>query len=129
MARISTKVGLALKLIVSGRTQTDAAREVGLSLPHLNRALKKTSVQHEMNTLQATLDKEYASLFGKVVNVLREGLNSPDPTIQQNAVRLWFQGSGKQKASVSVTLSAEDVIQKMISGSPMPKIIEHNPDE
>ena len=126
MARISRKVGLALKLIISGRTQVDAARDVGLSPPHLSRALKQALVQQEMQSMQSVLDKEYASLFGRVVEVLREGLNSLDPTIQQNAVRLWFQGSGKQKASVSVTLSAEDVIQKMIAS---PQVIEHVPDE
>lgn len=126
MARISRKVGLALKLIISGRTQVDAARDVGLSPPHLSRALKQAHVQQEMQSMQSVLDKEYASLFGRVVEVLREGLNSLDPTIQQNAVRLWFQGSGKQKASVSVTLSAEDVIQKMIAS---PQVIEHVPDE
>lgn len=126
MARISRKVGLALKLIISGRTQVDAAHDVGLSPPHLSRALKQAHVQQEMQSMQSVLDKEYASLFGRVVEVLREGLNSLDPTIQQNAVRLWFQGSGKQKASVSVTLSAEDVIQKMIAS---PQVIEHVPDE
>ncbi len=128
--RFSPKIRMALRLLTIGTSQIKAAHEAGLSPEHLSRVIQRPEAQKELTRLGMVLDDEYAKLFGKVVEVLRESLEHPDPDVRLNAVNLWFKGSGKQQANINVKLSAEDVIAKLLHDPSMiPQVKELTDDE
>ncbi len=128
--RFSPKIRMALRLLTIGTPQVKAAHEAGLSPEHLCRVIQRPEAQKELTRLGMVLDDEYAKLFGKVVEVLRESLEHPDPDVRLNAVNLWFKGSGKQQANINVKLSAEDVIAKLLHDSSIiPTVKELTDDE
>jgi len=112
--RLSKRARHALRLVASGRTQTEAARETGLTQTHVSRLVNSDIGRKYLAEVEAAIDREFSRLMGQVVDVLREGLRSPDRKERLEAARIYLSARRHTGVKVSVGVSAEDVVKELM---------------
>lgn len=107
-----------LSLHLTGRTAHEISELVGLGEQQVYRILNdERIIQVRQQLLNATSD-EFEALFPKVVEVIRETLQSKDERVQLEAVNIWMKAHGKfqpAKAEGQVVVTAEDVVIQILN--------------
>lgn len=107
-----------LHLHLAGRTIPEIKRLTGYSVGMIYRILGDEKVQHVRQQLLEHTQREFEALFADVVQVVREGLEDPDPRIRLEATNQWLKAHGKfREGSVNIeNITAEDVVFQILQG-------------
>lgn len=82
--------------------------------------LKKEKVKKHIKQLEQDLNLHYDNLFGKFVSTLSDAMDSCDPQIALAGAALYAKTHNRFKDFNEKGLTAEDVIQKLISNRNSP---------
>lgn len=106
-----------LALHLEGASGTEIAKRLGIPLANVYKTLARREVQEARSEALRQLDREFEALYGKVINTLREALESEDPRIRLEATNQWFKASGKyREGGFQISVSAEDIIMQVLRG-------------
>lgn len=107
-----------LAMHLSGKSPKEIQKETGYSQAMYYRILSNPEVLAVRQQLLAQTQMEFEALYSKVVDNLREQLNSKDPEIQLAAQQQFFKATGKYAPKPSdpkgEQLSAEDLVTKLL---------------
>jgi hypothetical protein len=105
-----------LDLHLSGMSIKDIALTTGYSLNSIYRILDSEGIQHVRQQILDSTQQEFQALFRKVVDSVREDLDSYDPKVRVEARRDWLRAHGKVKESGGNQFTAEDMVVQIMNG-------------
>ena len=99
---------------LAGASARQISELTGYKLPTIYKILSDSRVVQIRQQLLKHTQEEFEALYPKVVQVLREELDSGDHSIRLKASDQWLHASGRYKsdaaAGTTVNLTAEDVV-------------------
>lgn len=107
----------AIKLYALGKftTQVEAAAYASMHPNRFNTILQSPAGQAILNEVRKELDFRFDSLFKKTIDVIDMALDHPEPSVALAGASLFLKTNKGTK--VNVELSAEDVVQQIMSGT------------
>lgn len=99
----------------SGEAVTSIAKGVSQSTSRIWAILRQPDVKAYLAEIREIYNAEMEALFGKVVETLREALNSSDHTIALSGAALHMKIMERLKGKTE-EVTAEDVINRILSG-------------
>jgi predicted DNA-binding protein (UPF0251 family) len=114
-SRLSPKLEQAVRLwVVSGEEQDVVAMRCGIDKATLRSAINSPAGKSVMTEVRGALDHKFQGLFDQVITVVKDGLIHPDPSVALASANLWLRHN--KATEVKVTLTAEDIVQKLLAG-------------
>lgn len=111
--RIHPAVDLALRTYyTTGRTLEECAAVNNVKVSLLRSMVNSTEGEALRAQVQGDLDRHFQSLYKKVIRVLDDALEHPEPSVALAGANLWLKSNKGTK--VEVTLTAEDVVKKLM---------------
>ena len=112
---LGTNMDLAVRMYAAtGKSMNAVAKASNVSPEGLRMALKSQAGQQVLNDIRGELDTQFSALYKKVIRTVEEGLDHAETQVALASASLWLKYEKATK--VEVSLSAEDVIQKIMSG-------------
>jgi len=109
-----------LHLHLSGRTVQEIKELTSYSVPMIYRILGDNRILSLRQQILEVTQKEFEALFADVVDVIRTSLASDDERIRLEGTNQWLKAHGKFReggGSLTVNITAEDVVQNILNGS------------
>ena len=106
-----------LRLHLEGLSQVKISERTGYGQCAVSRILNHPLIQLARQQSMMETEREFEALFEKVVDNIREQLDSQDPMVQLAAQNQWFKANGKfapKQSSNEEQLTAEDVVSKLL---------------
>lgn len=103
---------------LSGRTVAQISELTGYKTPTIYKILSDKRVSQMRQMLLNHTQLEFEALYPKVVDALREALDSSDTSMKLKASDQWLHASGKYKgdgAGTQVNITAEDVVFNILN--------------
>lgn len=118
---LSPKLEQAVRLwTIEGEEIKTIALRCGLDVSTLRYAINSPQGKAITAGVRGALDHKFQGLFTKVIDTVREGLEHPDPTIALASANLWLRHN--KTTEIKVTLTAEDIVQRLIAGEEIPDV-------
>ncbi len=106
-----------LALYLKGKSPQEISELTGYASGYVYHIINNPSTQSVRQQLLDQTNQDLESLFGKVVENIRQQLDSKDPQIQLAAQTQFFKATGKytpKQANKGSELTAEDVVSKLL---------------
>ena len=117
-AVIPHKWGLILRLHLAGKTVKEIAALVDMQEQTIYRILRRPQIEEQRRMLLTDIERDFEALYSRVVNNLREQLDSTDPQVQLAAQTQFFKATGKfqpKRSESEEKLTAEEVVSKLLA--------------
>jgi len=101
-------------LHLAGKKCEEIKQITGYSTAMVYRILSRDDVQHYRQQLLATTQQEFEALFSKVVDTIRQSLDSSDENVRLAATQQWLKYHGKRFEAKSSEVTAEDVVAHIL---------------
>jgi hypothetical protein len=107
--KLDTRAELGLRLFASGTRLSDAAKIAGTRPQKIRKLLETDQGKDTLKKIRLELDEEFKSLYRDSIEVLRQGLKSPDPQIKHKAADTFLKYA--KEINLNVVLTAEDLVR------------------
>jgi len=116
LKRINKRHEMMILLFVNGMKPREIAQTLGMNLHYVWMVLRDPLVTKAINEIYKQMDDEFKALYSKVINSIRDRLESKDPDIQAKAVDQYLKAHGKYnpKENPNDNATAEDVVKKIL---------------
>lgn len=107
-----------LALHLAGKKLNEIKTETGYSAPMIYRILNHKTIQAVRQQLLDHTQQEFEALFSRVVENIREQLNSKDDQVRLAAQQQWLKANGKfapKQAGQTISVTAEDVVFQILN--------------
>lgn len=107
-----------IALHLSGRSPKEVQAATGYSQAMYYRILSDPRSVSVRAQLLSNVEKDFEALYARVVNNIRDQLDSEDQNIQQRAQEQWLKAHGKFQPKPKQTgeeLSAEELVSKLLN--------------
>ena len=113
---VTHKHQYVLALHLAGRKPHEIQLETGYSIPRIYSILKEPNVVALRQQLLSSVSDEFEALFSKAVDVIRDGLDSPDPKVRLDVCKEFMKAHPKfTKGKKTDDVTAEDVVAKILN--------------
>ncbi len=103
---------------LAGVKVPEICKRTGYSPSFVYRILNDERALQAKQFLLAQTQEEFSTLFEKVVDVVKDALEDPEKRLE--AAALWLKANGKMSkdsSSVTVQVTAEDVVMQILNGT------------
>ena len=123
---VSHRHQYVLALHLSGKKVNEIESLSGYRPATIYHILQEPNVLALRQQLLNHTSKEFEALFPKVVDCIRDGLDSPDLKINLEASDKWLKAHGKYAKSeaTTVNITAEDIVMNILNQAPEQRRIE-----
>ena len=114
---VSHRYQYVLALHLSGKTVKEIEKLTSYKSPTIYKILAMPNVNYLRQQLLNHTAKEFEALFGKTVQVIRDGLKSRDMKIALDAADKWLKAHGKYQKSegTQINITAEDIVMNILN--------------
>jgi hypothetical protein len=110
-----------LHLHLAGKSAKEIAFRTGFSLSYVYVVLNHKDVGYMRQQLLANTQQEFEALYERIVQSVRDDLDSGDPERISDARKDWLKAHGKvskeDAANLNIHLTAEDVVMQIQNGT------------
>jgi hypothetical protein len=106
----------AIRMYSTGQcvTKTEGAALAKTTIPKFNKLLNSVQGQKIVDSVKSELEFEYGRLFKQFIEVVAAAMQHPEPSVALAGAKLF--ASTQIGTKHKVELSAEDIVQQIISG-------------
>lgn len=108
-----------LELHLSGRSVSEIEEITGYASPTIYKIISDPKMVAEKQQIMRYYDSEFESLYHKVIDSVRNGLDSEEVPDQLNASKIWLKAHGKMQPDVvkssETNLSAEKIVFQILN--------------
>jgi hypothetical protein len=114
--RLKPATEMAIRMYALGKYSTEQAMAAsGLTTKaRWSMILNSPAGQACMTEVRGELEHKFQAQFSKVIDVLDQGLDHPEPSVALASASLWLKTNRGSKVEVKVT--AEDLVQQLMGG-------------
>lgn len=110
-----------LELHLSGKKVSEIEEITGYAAPTIYKILADPKMASEKQQIMKYYDAEFEALYHKVIDSVRNGLDSEECTDQLNAAKIWLKAHGKMQPDVikgnDTNISAEKIVFQILNQS------------
>jgi len=110
---LSRRWQLILEYHLLGKPHSQIAEELNISPQTVRNVIRSDLGQRYLAQRYEELDEEFKGLYRKVINTIRECLDSSDERVRLLAAEKWLKAHGKFKEQPEERVKAEVVIQQI----------------